>query len=108
MNAGWVRALPDGIEVAVRVTPRARRPGIGGVRSGASGEAWLEVAVSEAADRGRATAAVLDLLSRYLNVPPSRASLRAGAHSRFKRVHIAGPASLMMDRLLAGAAGASE
>lgn len=83
-----------GLTVAVKVQPRARQPGVGGTAPGVDGPR-LRVAVTEAAEGGRANEAVCVALARALGVPPGVVTLRAGAGSRHKLLHIAGdPASL--------------
>ncbi len=77
--------LPDlthldrpGTEIAVRATPRARRPGI------AESQQGVAVAVTEPPEDGRANAAVRDALAAALGVAKSRLTLVRGAASRDK------------------------
>jgi hypothetical protein len=71
--------------LAVRVTPRSRRPGVSGARDGA-----VLVAVAAPPDRGRATEEARLVVAEWLGVAPSRVALAAGATSRSKRFRIAG------------------
>lgn len=67
----------SGRRFAVRVTPRARVPGI----------VWgdpIQIKVSAAPSDGKATEEARTLLARALNVAPSRLHLRQGATSRLK------------------------
>jgi uncharacterized protein (TIGR00251 family) len=74
--------------LAVKVTPRSARPGIGGWRQGADGREELEVRVAEAPVDGAANYAVVKLLAKALGI--SRAELRivSGATSRNKRIAV--------------------
>ena len=69
--------------VRVKVQPRARRPGLQGVAAAADGPR-LRLAVTAVPEDGKATAAVVKLLSRALGVAPSRLTLVRGATARDK------------------------
>ena len=74
--------------VAIRVTPRSAKPGIGGWRAGADGREELEVRVAEAPTDGAANDAVIRLLAKALGISRSELSIISGATSRHKRVAI--------------------
>ena len=74
--------------LAVRVTPRSAKPGIGGWREGAEGREELEVRVAEAPADGAANEAVLKLIAKALGISRAEARIVAGATSRHKRVAI--------------------
>lgn len=74
--------------LAIRVTPRSARPGIGGWRAGADGREELEVRVAEAPADGAANDAVVKLLARALGIGRSEVSIVSGQTSRHKRVAI--------------------
>lgn len=69
-------ALP-GAEIALRVTPNARRAGI------VPGEV-LRVSVTEVPEDGRATAAARALLAQAMGVAKTRLTLVRGAKARDK------------------------
>ena len=72
--------------LAVRVTPRSSRPGLGEWRIGADGREELEVRVSASPTDGEANAAVIKLLAKALGMPRSAVAILAGETSRHKRI----------------------
>jgi uncharacterized protein (TIGR00251 family) len=74
--------------LAVRVTPRSAKPGIGGWRADADGREELEIRVAEAPTDGAANDAVVKLLAKALGVSRSELALVSGAASRHKRIAI--------------------
>jgi uncharacterized protein (TIGR00251 family) len=74
--------------IAIHVTPRSAKPGIGGWRKGADGREELEVRVSEAPGDGAANAAVVKILAKALAIARSQVIIVAGATSRHKRVEL--------------------
>ena len=75
-------------QIAVRVTPRSAKPGIGGWRAGADGREELEIRVSEAPTDGSANSAVIKLLAKALGVPRSDVDIVSGQTSRHKRIAV--------------------
>ncbi len=75
----------DGVGFWIHVTPRARRPGVGGSHADA-----LRVAVVEPPVGGRANAACAKALARVLGVRGNAVELDPGARGRRKRVEIRG------------------
>ena len=90
-------------QLKVRVSPRARKPGIGGRH----GDAW-KVRVAEPPENGRANEAVLRLLAATLDVPRGRLTLVSGHTSREKVVVLEGVEPGRVERLLASAKGRSR
>ncbi|SDD19974.1 hypothetical protein SAMN05421538_10183 [Paracoccus isoporae] len=85
------KSLPDlshlsatGTRFDVRVTPRASDNAI---RLDANGA--IRVSVTQVPENGKATAAVITLLSRAIGVPKSRLVLIRGANSRDKSFRVA-------------------
>ncbi|HEU5482467.1 MAG TPA: DUF167 domain-containing protein, partial [Sphingomicrobium sp.] len=72
-------------QIAIRVTPRSAKPGVGGWRAGADGREELEVRVAEAPADGAANAAVVKLLAKALGISRSEAEIVSGHSSRHKR-----------------------
>jgi uncharacterized protein (TIGR00251 family) len=72
--------------LALRVTPRSAKPGIGGWRAGADGREELEVRVAAAPADGAANDELLKLLSKALGVSRSELTIISGETSRHKRI----------------------
>ena len=75
----------DGTLLHVHAQPGARRNGIVGERAGA-----LRVAVTAPPDKGKANAAILDVLAEALGMKHSQLTLVSGDTSRRKRISLAG------------------
>ncbi len=89
--ASIVDVTKDGIYINVHAQPGARRPAVRGLHGHA-----VKVAVREAAQDGRANAAILAVMAKSLGVAKADVELTAGHASRKKRVHVRGdPASLL-------------
>lgn len=73
----------SGVELTLRVTPKAR---LNQVRQDETGA--IRVLVTTAPEDGKANAAVLKLLAKSLGVAQSRLSLIRGAKSRDKTVRL--------------------
>jgi uncharacterized protein (TIGR00251 family) len=87
MNA-W-RRVPGGVEVFLRVTPNAGRDAILGVEQRGAASV-LRVKVTAIADRGKANAAVIALLSSATKLPRPAFTLTSGDKARDKRLRIEG------------------
>ena len=72
--------------LAIRVTPRSAKPGVGNWRAGADGREELEVRVGEAPADGAANEAVIRLLAKALGIRRSSIVIVSGQSSRHKRV----------------------
>jgi uncharacterized protein (TIGR00251 family) len=76
---------PEGLVLAVRAQPGARRNGVQGEQAGA-----LKVAVTAAPEQGKANRALVDVLREELGLKRSQLELLSGETSRDKRVLIRG------------------
>jgi uncharacterized protein (TIGR00251 family) len=74
--------------IAIRVTPRSAKPGVGGWREGADGREELEVRVAEAPAEGAANEAVVKLLAKALGTSRSQVEIISGAASRHKLIAV--------------------
>jgi uncharacterized protein YggU (UPF0235/DUF167 family) len=96
-DAPW-RAVPGGIVVACRLTPKGGRDVIDGAATLADGTRVLLARVRAVPEDGKANDALLRLIADRAGVPASRATLVAGAKSRIKQVAISGdPAALIAE-----------
>jgi uncharacterized protein len=80
-----IRQTASGVEVDVRVIPRAKRTEVAGVRDGA-----LLVRLAAPPVDGAANVALLSFLASALGMPPRSIQLVSGARGRRKRVSVAG------------------
>lgn len=88
-----------GLNVALRLSPRARADRIAGIVADEEGSAVLKVGVTAAPEGGKANAALIRLLAKEWRLPKSAFSIAAGAGARRKVVHIAGDADTLLVRL---------
>jgi uncharacterized protein (TIGR00251 family) len=84
------RIVPDGLVLAVRLTPKGGRDAVDGVERLADGRCVLKMRVRAPASEGEANAALLRLVARTLGVAPRDVRLVAGESARLKRLKIAG------------------
>ena len=75
----------DGVVIDIRVIPRARRAGPGGLRDGA-----LLLRIQAPPVDDAANVEVVDILADLLGVPRRSVSILSGHHSRRKRVAVVG------------------
>jgi uncharacterized protein YggU (UPF0235/DUF167 family) len=94
------RVIGDAVAVAVKVHPRARRPGLHGIVPGEEGER-LAISVSEAAEDHRASRAACAALVAAVGVAGSHVEVTAGTASRRKTLRISGDAAAISGRLAA-------
>ncbi|MCJ8191932.1 DUF167 domain-containing protein [Sphingomicrobium aestuariivivum] len=78
----------DDCVIAVRVTPKAKKPGILGWRRDAAGEERLEVRVAAPPEDGKANKELCVTLAKALGVPKGAVRVVAGETSRLKRVEV--------------------
>ena len=84
-----VTAEADGIVIAVKAAPKSSRNAVLGAMDTPQGRA-LKVAVTAPADRGKANAAVIDLIAHAFGVAKSAVTVIAGATDRSKLLRVAG------------------
>jgi uncharacterized protein (TIGR00251 family) len=90
------RPTTTGVIVTVRVTPRASRTAVAGLR----GDVLL-VKLAAAPVDGAANDALIALLSDAFELPRRNITIVAGDKSRTKRVELAGTSTAAMDARLA-------
>jgi hypothetical protein len=78
-----LRVAKDGVTLAVRAQPGARKTAIAGVY-GEGASAQLKIAVNAPPLEGRANEALIAFLAELFSLPKSAVSLTSGASSRSK------------------------
>ncbi len=92
------RELDDGLSLRVRVTPKSSKDSVLGQCETADGPA-IQVKVRAVPEDGAANSAVEKLIARWLDLPKSAVSLRTGAKSRVKLLHIQGPCATLVESI---------
>jgi uncharacterized protein YggU (UPF0235/DUF167 family) len=92
LAGGHLRLAKGGVELFVRLTPRAARDEIGSVEATADGREHLAARVRAVAEKGKANAALERLVADWLGVPRSTVRIHAGATQRLKILRIEGDA----------------
>jgi uncharacterized protein len=103
-NPPW-RALPDGLAVIVRATPKGGRDAIDGIAHLSDGQVALRVRVRAAPADGEANDALTRVIAGAAGVPPSAVKLLQGAAGRLKTFRVVGdPVKLAaaLERAVAG------
>jgi len=93
------QAVPGGIALSVRLTPKGGRDAIDGIDQLADGRSVLKVRVRAAPTEGEANDALCRLIAKTVGVPPRDVTLTAGATARVKRLTVAGDATKLAMRL---------
>ncbi|MCC6150764.1 MAG: DUF167 domain-containing protein [Planctomycetes bacterium] len=87
--------MSGGVRLRLRVAPKAARARIMGEHGGA-----LKLAVTEAPERGKANAAVIELLARELRVSKREIAIVSGETAQDKVVEISGVSELALRALV--------
>lgn len=88
--AGFCRPRPDGVDLFVRLTPKAARDAFDGVETAADGRTYLKARVRAVPEKGAANQALERLAAKALGVPAGSVSVIAGGTSRLKTLRILG------------------
>src|SRR3546814_17754467 len=83
--SNWSSDVCSSDLLALKVTPRANREAVEGLTDTGGGKMALAVRVGAAPSEGAANEAVLKLITRRLDMPPSPASRGWGGSERRKR-----------------------
>lgn len=100
MSYPFLRALPDGVELAILAQPRASRSRLIGEHDGR-----LKVQLAAPPVDGEANEALLELLSDVLEVPARQLAIHSGQTGRRKAVKIAGTSLPEVERKIHKALG---
>ena len=74
--------------LAIRVTPRSARPGVGEWKSDPAGRPFLEVRVAAAPADGAANAEVVKMLAKALDLAKGDVRIVSGETARLKRLEV--------------------
>jgi hypothetical protein len=91
----FYRAVPDGLNLAIRVTPKSSKDDVIGTIAMPDGVV-LKVSVSAPPDKGKANQAVCDLLAAKLGLPKSAVAVISGITDRRKIVHVSGDTTALV------------
>lgn len=98
MRTACHRGRADGLLLHVRLTPNAGRDEVTGVEAGPDGP-LLKAKVRAIPDKGRANAALIATVAKWLRLPKTAIELESGATSRAKTLLIAGDAAELAGRI---------
>ena len=87
---GWLRMREDGLDLFVRLTPRASRDAIEHVETTADGRAHLSARVRAMPEKGAANAALERLLAERIGLPKRAVSVVSGSTARLKTIRLTG------------------
>lgn len=94
MSGACWRLVAGGAELRVRAQPGASKDAVEGVAEDAAGQVFLKVRVRAVAEKGKANAAIEQLLARALGLPKSAVSVEKGETQRIKTVRISADPSI--------------
>lgn len=94
MTARCWRLVAGGAELRVRAQPGASRDAIEGQGEDAAGQLFLKVRVRAAPEKGRANAAIEQVIAKALGLPKSAVSVEKGETQRIKTVRISADPSI--------------
>lgn len=99
------RRRNDGVDLFVRLTPKAAMDRLEGLEMASDGRSHLKARVRAVPENGAANQALERLVAKALGVPASAVSITAGGAARLKTLHISGdPVALAKSvELLSGA-----
>ena len=99
MPSSPVTPAPDGVRLAVWVTPKSSRNAIAGLAEDADCACVLKIRVTAVPKGGKANAAVIKLLAKTWKLPRGAFRVASGDTSRRKLIEIAGAPDELAARL---------
>ena len=91
--------LNDGVRLAVRLTPRASRSGIGGIVHDAEGRSLLAIRLNAPPVDGAANKALIAFLADALDLRRADIAIRSGETSRTKILQLGGDGVTLARRI---------
>jgi uncharacterized protein (TIGR00251 family) len=85
-----MRQTPDGLQIQVKLTPKAAKNAILGWRRDVDGQPVLKVAVTAVPDKGKANEALIALLSKNWGIAKGENVLLRGATDKNKALLLKG------------------
>ncbi|MCT8999364.1 DUF167 family protein [Chelativorans intermedius] len=95
----FFRPAGNGVELFVRLTPKAARDAVEGVGETADGRRHLKARVRAVPEDGKANRALEKLVAGWLGVAARDVAVTGGATARLKTLAIAGDARALAARL---------
>lgn len=93
------RLRADGIDLFVRLTPKAASDALDGVETTADGRCHLKARVRAVPEKGAANGALEKLVAKTLAVPASSVAVVAGGTARLKTLRISGDPTELVRRV---------
>jgi uncharacterized protein YggU (UPF0235/DUF167 family) len=98
---GFFRQRDGGLDLFVRLTPKASVDGIDGIGTAADGSAHLAARVRAVPEKGAANVALERLIALRLDLPRSRVAVVAGHTARLKTVRVEADSASVLAALAA-------
>ncbi len=89
----------EDIRFAVRLTPRRGRDALEGWQTDSAGREFLKARVRAPADEGKANAALVELLAKWLDVPRTSIAIMRGKKARLKIIGVQGNPKYLIGRM---------
>ncbi|MER8463353.1 DUF167 family protein [Mesorhizobium sp. M1396] len=93
------RLRDGGVDLFVRLTPKAALDRLEGVETSADGRSHFKARVRAVPENGAANKALEKLIAKTLDVPVSAVSIVAGGTARLKTLRIAGDPAALVKRI---------
>lgn len=89
-----VKQVPEGLQIHIRLTPKASRDSINGWAEGPDGQPILKAGVTAVPERGKANDALIAMLAKAWKLPKSAILLARGNTDRNKTLILKGISEL--------------
>lgn len=93
------RPHAEGIDLFVRLTPKAAKDAIEGIEKTADGRAHLKARVRAVPEKGAANQALEKLVAKAFGVPAGSVRMVAGGTSRLKTLRITGDTAALVEAI---------